>query len=531
MVSFQRIPYEQLSTSPLAQCIDLANSAIGGSIVKVTDEFFAPATNMINPAAPISCPGRFVATGAWMDGWESKRHNASHDWAIVKLGFPGTIRGFDIDTHYFTGNQAPAASVEAAFVAEGQDALSDAVQWVEVLPKVDLPPSCHNVCVLDSASAVFTHVRLNNHPDGGIARFRVYGTVEPVLPKDVNEVLDLAYSGHGGRVVEVTEEHYGPGSNLLLPGRGKTADDGWQSKRSREENHADHAIIKLGAKGHVLKAELDTSDFHGNFPNAILLEATLSNDELPKNATWTTIVGKSKVGAHGLFQFDTLHTDKVFSHVKVSIIPDGALKRVRLYGVREGATLPSLPLVLPSPKNVMIAQPLTTDAFAPFGDVIDVDTKDAKNYKVTGANQGTAFKYHHVANIVNNHPNNGGKVNMCIFRCAPTNSLPFTIKLLERHPYSSQFFIPMTHGQTRGYLVAVAQNGADDKPDMSTLKAFVASSTQGVNYREGIWHHPMVALDDTTDFAVYVHESGIPDDDCNEVNVENFVVHVPGFHN
>lgn len=133
----------------------------------------------------------------------------------------------------------------------------------------------------------------------------------------------MAYCGNGGRVVDVTEEHYGPGSNLLLPGRGKDADEGWQSKRSREKGHADYAIVKLGAKGHILKAELDTSHFCGNYPNQILLEATFDDkNEVPSsNAQWVTIVDKSKVGPNGLYHFDTLHTDKVFTHAKLSIIP------------------------------------------------------------------------------------------------------------------------------------------------------------------------------------------------------------------
>lgn len=77
--------------------LDLASSALGSSIVKVTDEFFAPAINMINPAPPIHAPGKFIGkkhkkkrkveclsfileTGAWMDGWETKRHNPNYDW-------------------------------------------------------------------------------------------------------------------------------------------------------------------------------------------------------------------------------------------------------------------------------------------------------------------------------------------------------------------------------------------------------------------------------------------------------------------
>ncbi|CAO3599101.1 unnamed protein product [Absidia cylindrospora] len=509
--------------------VNLANSAIGGSIVAVTDEFFAPATNMISPAPPLHCPGRFVATGAWMDGWETKRHNATYDWCIVKLGFAGQIRGFDVDTHYFTGNQAPAASIEATFCPEGKNVQDKDVKWTEILPKIDLPPSCHNVCVLDKPTDVYTHIRVNNYPDGGIARCRAYGTVSPIFPEDTSAVLDLAFSGNGGRVVEVTEEHYGPGSNLLLPGRGKDADDGWQSKRSRGGDHRDYAVVKLGAKGHLIKAELDTSHFCGNFPHQIVIEATSTDQEIPgADAKWYTIVDKSKVGPNGLYYFDTTHADKVFTHAKLSILPDGGLKRLRLYGVREGATLPILPWTgLATPKNVVIAQPLSSEAFTAYGDVIE--PKDT--VKITSANQGTASKYHKVAQVNNVFPENRGVANMCIFHSKPTTELPFTVKILERHPYSSQFFVPMTYGQTRGYLVAVALNGADDKPDMSTFKTFIASSVQGVNYHQGVWHAPMVTLEAPTSFACFVHESGVPEEDCNVVDVDPHVVHLPGFHN
>lgn len=73
--------------------------------------------------------------------------------------------------------------MEATFCPEG-DVQSSNVQWTEILPKVDLPPSCHNVFVLNQPTAVYTHVRINNIPDGGIARFRVYGEVSPIWPKD-----------------------------------------------------------------------------------------------------------------------------------------------------------------------------------------------------------------------------------------------------------------------------------------------------------------------------------------------------------
>ncbi|KAI8384224.1 galactose-binding domain-like protein [Radiomyces spectabilis] len=526
MAAYKRINHEELPTSVLGNCIDLASAAIGSTIVAVTDEFFAPATNMINPAPPQHCPGRFVDTGAWMDGWETKRHNPTYDWCIVKLGFSGSIRGFDIDTHYFTGNQAPFASVEAAFCPEG-DVLAKDVQWTEILPKVELPPSCHNVFILDQPTAVYTHVRVNNIPDGGIARFRAYGNVSAIFPKDTSAVIDLAYVGNGGRCVAASDEHFGPGSNLLLPGRGCNHDDGWQTRRSREPNHSDFVIIRLGAKGHVLKLEIDTSDFHGNYPKELIIEGTNTDTEVPEaSAQWTKLVDAGKVGPHGLFYFDLPSTDKVFSHLRVTIVPDGGLKRVRAYGVREGAQLPALPIEAPSHyKEGIVAVPLTPENYAAYGDVIE----EGSGSHFISANMGTAEKHLNTAKVVNNHPNGGGKVQMCVFHCRPTLELPMTAKLLERHPYSSQAFMPMTDGKVRAYLVIVALNGADDRPDLSTLKAFIATSKQGINYREGVWHHPMVVLEHEADFACIVHESGIPEDDCNVVDIKETVIHVPGF--
>ena len=110
--------------------------------------------------------------------------------------------------------------------------------------------------------------------------------------------------------------------------------------------------------------------------------------------------------------------------------------------------------------------------------------------------------------------------NVCVFRVQPS-SLPFSVKLLERHQFSSQMFIPMTN-QKASYLVVVALNDpATDKPDLSTIKAFLATSTQAFNYRPNIWHHPMIGLESVIDFVCIVYErradqkSG--DEDTDEV--------------
>ena len=92
------------------------------------------------------------------------------------------------------------------------------------------------------------------------------------------------------------------------------------------------------------------------------------------------------------------------------------------------------------------------------------------------ANQGTARRINYIANLCNKRDLTATP-NMCVFKCLP-RSLPFDIKLLERHPYSSQTFIPMN--AKKRYLVIVALG--DDKPDLSTLKAFIANNNQGINY-------------------------------------------------
>lgn len=137
-----------------------------------------------------------------------------------------------------------------------------------------------------------------------------------------SKVIDLAFVGNGGRAVEVSNQHYTPGSNLLLPGRGQNMGDGWETKRSRVPNHSDHVVIRLGHKGHLLKAEIDTSHYKGNYPNKIILKATTSDKEVPDaSAEWITLIEPSSVGPHDQFYFDLPHTDKTFTHAKIIIVP------------------------------------------------------------------------------------------------------------------------------------------------------------------------------------------------------------------
>ena len=77
------------------------------------------------------------------------------------------------------------------------------------------------------------------------ARFRVYGKVAPVFPSDTSQLFDLAHVFAGGLVEFTSDQHFGVGSNLILPGRGKDMGDGWETKRSRQPGHKDWVVIKL----------------------------------------------------------------------------------------------------------------------------------------------------------------------------------------------------------------------------------------------------------------------------------------------
>ncbi len=147
----------------------------------------------------------------------------------------------------------------------------------------------------------------------------------------------------------------------------------------------------------------------------------------------------------------------------------------------------------------VLARPMSADAFTPYGRVIAAAPHGEPG---APANQGTARRFDRLADIVNLRPG-AATLNLSVFRCSPREGASVPVALLEKHPASTQVFIPM---EARRYLVIVARGG--DAPDLSTLAAFVAEGAQGVAYEPGVWHHPMIALDAAIDFACLVWEDG-----------------------
>ncbi|CAA91956.1 putative allantoicase [Schizosaccharomyces pombe] len=333
----ERLSPEQADAFFGQSSVDLISRALGGQVLGCSDDFFASCENLINPADPIRKAGVFVETGAWYDGWETRRHNtAPCDWVIVKLGpSSGRVTGCEIDTTFFNGNHAPEVSVEAAFLPEGNpDAKTN---WTPILPKLPCGPTQRHIYRFkEIPQQNFTHVRLCMYPDGGIARFRLYGNVVPVFPADLDARLDLAHMYLGGLVVQCSDQHFGKKDNLLLPGRGVNMGDGWETARSREKGHVDWVIVKLGARGYIDDALIDTNHFKGNYPKEVILEAIDSPDHIPgPDAQWVTILPARKLGPHMEHVFTNLQNNSTpMTHVRMIIIPDGGVKRLRIYGRR-----------------------------------------------------------------------------------------------------------------------------------------------------------------------------------------------------
>ena len=107
--------------NPFHEWVRLEQPRLGTRVVYATDDFFADKARMIESREPVFIADKYDDHGKWMDGWETRRKRGlGHDHAIVKLGVPGVVRGFDIDTRHFTGNYAPSASIEVTGLVSPQ---------------------------------------------------------------------------------------------------------------------------------------------------------------------------------------------------------------------------------------------------------------------------------------------------------------------------------------------------------------------------------------------------------------------------
>jgi allantoicase len=323
---------------------DLVSRSLGGSVVFASDELFAEKENLIKPEPPSFAPEAFGVRGKVYDGWETRRHRApGHDHAIVRLGVPGLVHGVVVDTSFFRGNYPPQVSVEAVAAGgyPGPGELA-AMTWHTLVPRAGARGDAVNAYPVDGAGRGrrWTHVRLSIYPDGGVARFRVHGTPVPD-PGFLTGTIDLAALENGGLVVGCSDAFYSSAGNLILPGRATGRAQGWENARRRGPGH-DYVTVALAAPGVLRHAEIDTSCFVGNAPEEVRLLAADAREApgfaaggdpghpIPDPA-WRAVLPLTRV------QPDTRHRFRldgagVATHVRLDVIPDGGLARLRIHG-------------------------------------------------------------------------------------------------------------------------------------------------------------------------------------------------------
>ena len=286
-------------------------------------------------------PGKYTTRGKWMDGWESRRKRTpGHDWCVVTLGMRGRIRGFNVNTAFFTGNFPTQCSIEALDTTKPVSAALSAregLPWVTILPKSGLRGDSDNFFAIDD-DRPWTHLRLNIFPDGGVARLRVYGDVvvdwKRVAPR--GRVVDLAAIEHGGLVIAASDMHYGAKDNVIMPGRAANMGDGWETKRRRGPGY-DWLILRLGAVGTHSQGRDRHESFQGELSGQRIARRLLgaarhaSRSSVPRSGT-RSCRRRSSRRIIGISIPKELRDPGPVTHVRLNIFPDGGVSRFRVHG-------------------------------------------------------------------------------------------------------------------------------------------------------------------------------------------------------
>ncbi|QPP05881.1 allantoicase [Streptomyces bathyalis] len=324
---------------PFTHLADLADRRLGAGVTAANDEFFAERENLLVPGRAEFDPERFGHKGKIMDGWETRRRRGAgaevphptaddHDWALVRLGAPGIVHGIVVDTAHFRGNYPRAVSVEATCLPGApspEELLADGTEWTVLVPETVIGGHAANGFAVEDGRR-FTHLRLNQHPDGGVARLRVYGEVAPD-PEWLAALgtFDLVALENGGRVQDASDRFYSSPSNTILPGRSRQMDDGWETRRRRDTGN-DWIRYALTAQAAVRAVEIDTGYLKGN---AAGWAALWGRDGA--EGEWREMLPRTRLQPDTAHRFLLADASPV-THVRLDIFPDGGIARLRLHG-------------------------------------------------------------------------------------------------------------------------------------------------------------------------------------------------------
>ena len=155
---------------------------------------------------------------------------------------------------------------------------------------------------------------------------------------------DLAARQLGASIIYADDELFAERENLIKPadpvfqphtfGNKGQIMDGWETRRRREPG-SDSAIVRLGCAGVVRRIVVDTSYFTGNYPPEVSVEGC-GAEGYPSpadlaTAQWSSLVPRSGVAGDARNEFDVA-VEQRFTHVRLTIFPDGGVARLRVYG-------------------------------------------------------------------------------------------------------------------------------------------------------------------------------------------------------
>jgi malate synthase len=339
------------------------NFAVGGHVIDTSNQRFARGENLLSPHEPIFDVTLYGREGKVMDSWESVRHNRKPesepiDTLVFSPGQTAPIRFVSFSTKFHDGNHSPAVRLEGR----------SGPTWQMLLQH--LPVDGHSWIGIDLGKEIgpFHEFRVSMIPDGGLSRIGLFGSnlpqseqmkfkpldlarciryPEPIphpqkplspsyvaSPLDIQnnfaalkpgQLFDVASAAYGGRVIRASNEHYGPAKQVISPYPPINMFDGFESARSRVPGHYEEVELELGRPALLDSLQFDFSYFRNNNPLEVLVEGR-SQD------AWLPLLGQRRVKEFAGNRFEgKIRNPKVFDRIRVRVIPDGGIHRIRIF--------------------------------------------------------------------------------------------------------------------------------------------------------------------------------------------------------
>jgi malate synthase len=330
------------------------NLVKGAKVTGTSNDRFARAENLLRLEAPTFDPSLFCSQGKVMDSWESVRHNESLcDWLTFDLAVPSSIQFIELSTEYHDGNQAPAVKLFGRSQDEGP--------WNLFCPQVTLAGHSYLYLKLDQPTPVLKSIRVEMFPDGGLSRLGLFNDLDstnaqsflPVksaqavrfshdipkskkplaLPPTIYDPIKNRYRSQNitsalarAKIIEASNEHYAPASQVLSNFAPLHMFDGMESARSRMPGHHEWVSIELDGYYHLQHLIVDFKYFVNNNPKSMALE-------IWQDGHWREILAPFRVKPlRGSYGHWTLPSDCHTTRVRLRCIPDGGFNRVQVFG-------------------------------------------------------------------------------------------------------------------------------------------------------------------------------------------------------